>query len=302
MLDDFSENDIREIALFVSSERLAAFHTITGSERDAIILHQQVLAVGSALAPILAIFEISLRNTVCEQLRTAFGIPGWLKTPPAPFEWGDEEKNKIRDAERYAQRASYAKLTNVQKRALDDTAYPQGVPANAKHETRVKARQKAIQVTSGQVVAQLTLYFWKRLFSDDYEKTLWKRSLRQIFPNKRLERADVSKHLEVLYQARNRVAHHEPIYDDRLAEVLVAVEFVIQNFRSRRPSDDTPLAKLLRPHRIALEAEVKALETMLGTFRTMPSGTPGDSAATMPMAAEERGQALADNTGAKPNP
>ena len=301
MLDDFDEGDIREIALFVSSERLAAFHAITGSERDAIILHQQVLAVGSALAPILAIFEISLRNTVCEQLRTAFGIPGWLKTPPAPFEWGDEEKNKIKEAERHAQRAFYAKLTNVQKRALDNIAYPKGAPANAKHETRVKARQKAIQVTSGQVVAQLTLYFWKRLFSDDYEKTLWKRSLRQIFPNKRLERADVSKHLEVLYQARNRVAHHEPIYDDRLAEVVMAVEFVSQNFRSRRPSDDTPLAKILRPHRIALEAEVKALETILGTFRTMPSAAP-DSATTMPMADEERDQALADDTGEMPTP
>lgn len=302
MLDDFSENDIREIALFVSSERLAAFHTITGSERDAIILHQQVLAVGSALAPILAIFEISLRNTVCEQLRTAFGIPGWLKTPPPPFVWGDEEKNKIRDAERHAQRASYAKLTNIQKRALDDIAYPRGVPDNAKHETRVKARQKAIQVTSGQVVAQLTLYFWKRLFSDDYEKTLWKRSLRQIFPNKRLERADVSKHLEVLYQARNRVAHHEPIYDDRLAEVLVAVEFVSQNFRSRRPSDDTPLAKLLRPYCTTLKAEVKALETMLGTFRTITAGAPDDIAVARPTAVKERDQAFADDTEAKPTP
>lgn len=302
MLDDFDEGDIREIALFVSSERLAAFHTITGSERDAISLHQQVLAVGSALTPILAIFEISLRNTVCEQLRTAFGNPGWLKTPPAPFEWGDEEKNKIKEAERHAQRASYAKLTNVQKRALDDIAYPQGVPANVKHETRVKARQRAIQVTNGQVVAQLTLYFWKRLFSDDYAKTLWKRSLRQIFPNKRLERADVSKHLEILYQARNRVAHHEPIYDDRLAEVLVAVEFVSQNFRSRRPSDDTPLAKLLRPHRTALDGEVKALQTMLGTFRTMPAGSPNDATAMMPTAIEERDQKLVDDTGAKPTP
>lgn len=300
MLDGFNESDIREIALFISSERLAAFHAITGSERDAIVLHQQVLSVGSALAPILAIFEISLRNTICEQLRAAFGIPGWLKTPPAPFEWGDEEKTKIKEAERHSQRASYAKLTSVQKRALDTIAYPQGVPGNAKHETRVKARQKAIQVTSGQVVAQLTLYFWKRLFSEDYEKTLWKRSLRQIFPNKRLERADVSKHLEVLYQARNRVAHHEPIYDDRLDEVLAAVEFVSRNFRSRRPSDDTPLGKLLRPHRAYLDTEVKGLKAMLETFRT----TPVARADTAEAVAEGEGEFQARDhcSGAVPKP
>ena len=277
MLDDFEERDIAEIALFISSERLAAFREIAGNERDAIILHQQILAVGSALAPILAILEIALRNAICEQLRTAFGVPGWLKAPPLPFTWGTEETSKIKEAERHAQRASYAKLTNTAKRALDTLAYPNGVPANAKHETRVKARQKSIEVTSGQVVAQLTLYFWKRLFSDDYEETLWKRALRQIFPNKLLKRTDVSDQLEVLYQARNRVAHHEPIYDARLNEVLAAIDFICRNFRSRRPSDETPLSKLLRSHRAALAEKVDELRASLGGFRSIPNAGNGSS-------------------------
>ncbi len=72
MLNEFEEGDLGEIALFISSERLPAFREIAGNERDAIILHQQVLAVGASLAPILAIIEIALRNTICEHLRTAF--------------------------------------------------------------------------------------------------------------------------------------------------------------------------------------------------------------------------------------
>lgn len=270
MLEDLDERDIAEIALFISSERLAAFRAIAGNERDAILIHQQVLAVGTGLAAVIAVIEIALRNTVCEHLRSAFGIPGWLQAPPAPFTWGDEEASKIKEAERHAQRACYAKLNNTQKRALDLIAYPAGVPVNIKHEKRVKARQKAIQVSSGQIVAQLTVYFWKRLFSDDYQDTLWKRSLRQIFPNKRIDRADVSKHFEVLYQARNRVAHHEPVYGERLDETLAAVEFICLNFQSRRPSDATPLCKLIRPYRDVLDTKVEELRATLSAF-TMPS-------------------------------
>ena len=271
MLEDFDEADIGDIALFISSERLAKFREIAGSERDAIALHQQVLAVGAALAPVLAMIEIAMRNTICEHLRTMFGAPGWLQNPPAPFTWHEEELGLIRNAERFAQRAQYAKLSSPAKRALDAVAFPDGVPDNARHETRVKNRQKSIQVTSGQVVAQLTMYFWKRLFSDDYETSLWKRSLRQIFPNKRLDRTDVSDRLETIYQARNRVAHHEPIYGDRLDELLRAIDFFCQNFRSRRPSDDTPLGKLLRPHRALLAQQVATLAEDLARFRPSPA-------------------------------
>jgi hypothetical protein len=271
MLDDFEGPDIAHIALFISSERLAKFHEIAGSERDAIALHQHVLAVGAALAPILAMLEIAIRNTICEHLRTMFGAADWLQNPQLPFKWHDEETKLIKNAERHAQRAQYAKLSSPAKRALDAVAYPKGVPKGAKHETRVKARQLSIRVTSGQVVAQLTLYFWKRLFSDNYETSLWKPSLRQIFPNKRLGRTDVSDRLEVIYQARNRVAHHEPIYDDRLEELLRAIDFLCLNFCSRRPSDETPLGKLLRPHRELLAQQIAVLTDALARFRPAPS-------------------------------
>lgn len=182
LLDD----DVKAIAFYLSSERLANFHAIAGSDRDAIYLHQRVLAVGAALAPIVAIIEIAIRNAVCENLRTSFGAPDWLRNPPVPFVWGKEQAKGIGRAVDHAQRAAYAKLSNVEKKSLDIQAYPAGVPSGLGHEKRVKARQGAISVGNGQVIAQLSLYFWKRLFSKDYENTLWKRSLKSIFPNKTL--------------------------------------------------------------------------------------------------------------------
>jgi hypothetical protein len=271
MLDDFNDAEIAELALYVSPGRLAQFHAIAGGERDAVLLHQHVMMVGSALASILALIEIALRNAICERLSNMFGTVDWLRNPPAGFSWRPAEVDLINAAERHAQRAQYAKLLEADKRALDALAYPMGVPATVSHDKRVKKRQKAIVVNSDQVVAQLTLFFWKRLFSDDYEASLWKRSLRQAFPNKRLTRSDVADPLELIYQTRNRVAHHEPVYGPRLTEVLPAIDFVCQNFRSRRPSDATPLGKLLRPYRDRLAERVQALDDTMAMFRPVPA-------------------------------
>lgn len=148
------DEDVTAIAFYLSSERLATFHAVAGSDRDAIHLHQRVLAVGAALAPIIAVIEISIRNAICENLRTSFGVPDWLRNPPAPFAWGKEQAKGIKQAVGYAQRAAYAKLNNAEKKSLDLKAYPTGVPSGLGHEKRVKARQAVLPVGNGQVIAR----------------------------------------------------------------------------------------------------------------------------------------------------
>lgn len=167
-----TDAEVTEIALFLSTERLATFQQMAGSVRGSIELHQRVLQLGSTLAPIIAVIEIAVRNTVCRQMRTMFGVPDWLQNPPQPFEWKSEEAKNITKAIGQARRAAYGKKTNAEKKALDSLAFPKGLPAGTKHEAHVKKRQAAIQIIDGQVVAQLTLYFWKRLFSSDYEHVL----------------------------------------------------------------------------------------------------------------------------------
>jgi hypothetical protein len=267
------DEDVTAIAFYLSSERLATFHAVAGSDRDVIHLHQRVLAVGAALAPIIAVIEISIRNAICENLRTSFGIPDWLRNPPAPFAWGKEQAKGIKQAVGHAQRAAYAKLNNAEKKSLDLKAYPTGVPSGLGHEKRVKARQAVLSVGNGQVIAQLTLYFWKRLFSKDYENTLWKRSLKGIFPNKTLDRTDVSDALEIIYQARNRIAHHEPIFDQRLVELLEAIEFVYRNFQTQRTDSSKRLSSWKRHSSLTGQPEMvdqPCSENGAGAWRPAP--------------------------------
>ncbi|EQD56251.1 protein containing DUF1526, partial [mine drainage metagenome] len=202
--------DDGQVAVLLSPERLAPFVTIAGTEQDAIRLHDQALRLSAALMPVVAIMEIALRNAVCERLRAKLGVPNWLTAPPTShLTWHKKEQDGIKKAIAQAQRAAYAKLSNANKKALDALAYPAGVPKHAGHAKRARARQAKINVGIGQTVAQLTLSFWKRLFSSDYESALWKPILRQLFPNKGISRVLVAQHLEVIYEARNRIAHHE---------------------------------------------------------------------------------------------
>ncbi|WAC59455.1 hypothetical protein [Brevundimonas sp. SL130] len=253
-------------ASLLSGDRLASLLRITGTERDAFEVHQQMMAVAAALMPVSGLIEIVLRNAICDRLRQMFGAPDWLNNPPAPFSWRGEEASSLVRATRQGQRAEYAKKSNAEKKALDAIAYPNGVPHNLSHEHRAKRRQQAIRINAGQQIAQLTIHFWKRLFSSDYEASLWDRSLKRMFPNKQLTRAEVAAQLEVIYQARNRIAHHEPLYGPRLDKTLEAIDFIAENFGEKRRNTDAILCKMMKVQRASLQQEADRLAAMLAAF------------------------------------
>lgn len=244
MSRELDDTDVAVIAILLSVERLTVYTQLTGSNREAIALHQQILQVGTSLMTVIAVVEIALRNAVCERMSLHFGSPDWLRNPPAPFCWRPSERGKVADAEKSARRAAYSKLSQAEKHALDALAFPAGRPTNLSHSERAKARQAQIPISNGKVIAEVTMYFWKRLFSEDYEEALWKTSLRRVFPNKKLRRANVALQLERIYQTRNRLAHHEPVYGRRLAETLTAIEFVVANLGGAYAPGESPLAKL----------------------------------------------------------
>lgn len=222
-----SPDDADHISDFLSGARLKTFLDLTksGLREDAIELHQATMSLGIAIMAVTGLIEVALRNAACKQIELALGKPDWLRSPPASLKWSALEKVAIIKAEQHARRAAYSKLTGPAKVALDAQAFPNGKPAGIKHKKLAERRQSIIQVSDGQVVAQLTMHFWKRLFSENYEKTLWKRGLRKVFPNKHLTRPQVASQLEVIYEMRNRLAHHEPVYGSRLDAVLEAISF-----------------------------------------------------------------------------
>jgi len=267
---NLSVEDILIIKTLLSEERLGSYRAITHSDEDAIELHQASMMLSSSLMAVTGIAEIGLRNAVCTQIERDYKVVDFLRTPPNSLHWHSLERKKIDEAEAQARRTAYSKLDNDDKIALDAVAFPQGVPANIKHSNLAKKRQATIDVSVGQVVSQLTIFFWKRLFSEQYEPTLWKRSLKRIFPNKTYSRAEIAEELEVLYQIRNRLAHHEPVYGRRLTRVVQAIDFISNNLGSRTPNPESPAAKFMLPYREQLESQMAIFQATFDRLTTHP--------------------------------
>ena len=257
---------IAKLKSMLSEERLNRLVHLTGSTETAIELHQETLRLGASLMVIIATIEIALRNSVCKNLYGHFNKDDWLLQPPAPFQWRGDEMKKINTALDNARRAEYAKLSQSEKHALDHLAYPQGRPASESHLGRAKNRRKHISVSHGKIIAELTLYFWKKLYGPDYEQTLWRESLKRTFPHKKLKRADIAAHLEHIYQTRNRLAHHEPVLHNRFKDTMKSINFVTQHLEASAPSDKTPLAQLLSADLISIEMKGQEIHEKLASF------------------------------------
>lgn len=259
--------DTGALLLLLSPERLGALSSLTGNVKVAIELHQETLRLGAALMNVTASIEIALRNAICENLGQYFGMAGWLLNPPSTFEWRETERSKIKQALDSARRAAYSKLSQADKHALDALAFPQGRPANMSHLGRAKARRAHLQVSDGKVISELTFYIWKRLCGPDYEHTLWKPTLKRVFPYKKIDRSTVANHLEDLYQARNRLAHHEPVLHGRFDAAILAIKFIVHHLHASKPSDQTPLANLVAEDLAAVEVQAAALHAKLDSYR-----------------------------------
>ena len=266
-LTPISDPETTSLVQLLSPERLAALKELTGSDEIAIRLHQETLRLGADLMNVVATIEIALRNTVCANLSHHFGVPNWLFQPPVPFQWKQPEQSKIAMALDSARRAEYSKLSQTEKGALDALAYPAGKPEAVSHLKRSRDRRRHINVTDGKVIAELTFYFWKRLYGPDYDQSLWRTSLKRTFPDKSIPRATVAEHLEQIYQARNRLAHHEPVLRKRFEDTMIAIKFVAERLTAASPNNKTALCNLIQTDVTEVRARAMALHTRLDSFR-----------------------------------
>lgn len=240
------EETTKRLVAFLSRDRLQALIELTGSEADSIELHQDALSLGCEMMKVIATIEIALRNTVVANLNHHFGVENLFQHPTERLQWKEYEQDSINKAVRQVRRAVYAKLSQAEKAELDAQAYPDGRPAETTHSQRVRARQGRITVSEGRLVAELTLNFWKRLYGPRYEHALWRPTLKRTFPNPGLARGQIAAQLEIIYQSRNRLAHHEPVLHNRFTETVKAIRFVIRELQAHPDECDTPLSRLLR--------------------------------------------------------
>jgi hypothetical protein len=175
--------------------------------------HANIL-LSEAMIPTLHYFEVCLRNRIDQFIQENY-YKNWLVTPPDEL-ISDKYIKKI--------------------------------------ETIVKVGEKRKKIqTHDDILAQLGFGFWCSFFQPKYDPILWHRkdALKNMFPN--LSRIDrkrikIEKKILKIKHIRNRIAHHEPIWDPTLSirsthamchELIGAMSIELQNML--KPIDRFPI-------------------------------------------------------------
>jgi hypothetical protein len=166
-----------------SPERLAPYRAASGGDLAAAVeLYRWNAEISAALGTTLGHVEVLLRNALHEELAA------WSLRRHGEPRW-----------------------------YLD----PGGVLTDEGHRDVAKARARATRdgrlETPGRVIAELNLGFWRFLLATRYDGTLWRSCLHRAVPGRR--RREVHAAVSRLHEARNRMAHHEPMFNRPVADL-----------------------------------------------------------------------------------
>lgn len=199
---------LKALQTAASAERLQAYATKEDSdELDAVSRYFWNVALATAIQPALHALEITVRNhlfstslKVVEHSKLKFiTVPCWLDANPSLLE--PSERKAVEDA-----------------KALLFGKAP---------------------LTPGRLISKLGFGFWVSLCKRPYEQgrpsgpALWPAMAKQGFPFMKREdrsRAVIFHQLDSLRELRNRVSHHEPIWDRPLlklhSEIIEALSWM----------------------------------------------------------------------------
>jgi len=172
----------------ISPERFQPFlHRCGGNRTRALRLYAWDSEVARALHSPLRDLEVSLRNRLHRQLVGRHGQEAWWELPKArPNHKGQDMLERAREA------------------LEDRRPYRPFGPCD--------------------IVAQLPFGFWVSLLGrggrDNYEMKYWNSSLRHVFREHRGGRQALHKDFYLMLTLRNRIAHHERIFQRHLEEDL----------------------------------------------------------------------------------
>ncbi|HVA88302.1 MAG TPA: hypothetical protein VNL71_00525 [Chloroflexota bacterium] len=167
-----------------SPERLGAYRRSGDDDAGVLSRYLWNTLLGEALYPALQSLEVALRNSVHTAIAHAYGRADWYAGTPAILQ--PRQQDMVADAKK----------------------------------TLTAARKP---ITPGRVVAELPFGFWTSLFNVYYETKgtsdprLWPRLLSWAFPHmpRRIRtRRTVSRTLNDVRHLRNRVFHHEPLWNN----------------------------------------------------------------------------------------
>ncbi len=181
------EDRLHDLRASASDVRLQSYRQSDQSDVDTVVHYLWNVRLSEALYPILAIFEVTLRNQIHNALAERYGMEEWF-----------DQKGVLHERE--------AREVGQSKEAIQRDEMP---------------------VDVGRVVSRLNLGFWCALLQDSYEDRFWEPDggalLKAVFPyapEGSRSRNDLWKICNSARVLRNRVAHYRPVYNQPdLAEV-----------------------------------------------------------------------------------
>jgi hypothetical protein len=184
----FTPAELHDLPLVISAPRFATYLQATGNDRErALSLYEWNLTLSAAFIVPLQVCEVAVRNGVAEAIEKVHGATwpwsnGFLRSLPRP------------------------------KRLTD---------YNPEIDLRSVA---ARQPTTGKVIAELKFAFWEQIFTAGQDSRLWLAHFRASFPGTPATlsiptaRATARDDLRSIRHLRNRIAHHEPIFNRNLVD------------------------------------------------------------------------------------
>jgi len=164
----------------LSDQRFDSYRQ-SSTDKDIDLLERYLwnIALCESLYPTLQNLEIALRNNIYNAATISFNNPKWFDDPSI--------------------------LDIKEQRNVNEAKY------------KISNRDKL--VTEGRVIAELTFGFWTSLFHSDYDRVFWNQGtlIKNAFPNmpnRIRNRSTLSRRFSALRILRNRVFHHEPIWNN----------------------------------------------------------------------------------------
>jgi len=174
-----NQNFFTSLRTSISHQRLDAYRILPiDTEIDLVERYFWNIALCESLYPVLQNIEIGLRNNIYNAATISFKDPKWF--------------DNVRTLE-----AQQILSVNAAK-------------------TKIQKDRKSLTV--GRIISELSFGFWTSLFDKKYDSTFWKRKdlIRAAFPNMpnhMRTRHTLAKRFNEIRRLRNRVFHHEPIWN-----------------------------------------------------------------------------------------
>ncbi|MGL4304673.1 MAG: Abi family protein [Mycobacteriaceae bacterium] len=180
---------------WLGASRFAPYLTKASGDRQlGVELYEWNSALGVALMHDISHFEVAMRNAYDAAISAHWKKPvHWLLSPDSPVVlpiWRVREVDKTTGLRRGAD-------VNYLNRKSVDSAINKSGKGNAQ---------------PGKVIAELSFGFWSHLTSNASEKVLWLPYIYHSYPAGTNRKA-VDQAISRINTLRNRIAHHEPIFD-----------------------------------------------------------------------------------------